>query len=82
MRKYGEGQEKKLIQVVCNKCGRSLKVENGYLREYCFSADTVFGYFSQKDGKKHHFDLCEDCYDELTAGFAVEAEELDETEFL
>ncbi|HBA47308.1 MAG TPA: hypothetical protein DCZ91_05820 [Lachnospiraceae bacterium] len=82
MRKYGEGQEKKLIQVVCNKCGRSLRVENGHLKEYCFSADPVFGYFSRKDGTRHHFDLCEDCYDELTGGFAVAADELEETEFL
>lgn len=82
MRKYGEGQERKLIQVVCNKCGRALKVEDGYLKEYCFSADTVFGYFSRKDGMRHHFDLCEDCYDALTAGFAVDVEEAAETELL
>ena len=82
MRKYGEGQEKKLIQVVCNQCGRPLKVENGYLKEYCFSADTVFGYFSRKDGARHHFDLCEECYDALTAGFALEAEEQEETELI
>ena len=56
MRKYGDGQDRKLIQVVCNKCGRALKVENGYLREYCFTADTVFGYFSRRDGMKHHVD--------------------------
>lgn len=82
MRKYGEGQEKKLIQVICNKCGKSLKVENGYLKEYCFSADTVFGYFSQKDGTRHHFDLCEDCYDRLIAGFCVAVEEAEEAELV
>ena len=57
-------------------------MENGYLKEYCFSADTVFGYFSRKDGVRHHFDLCEECYDALTAGFALEAEEQEETELL
>ena len=35
MRKYVDGQDKVLMKVVCNKCGRSLKVENGYLREFC-----------------------------------------------
>ena len=82
MRKYGDGQDKKLMKVVCNKCGRTLKVENGYLREYCFSADTVFGYFSCKDGTSHHFDLCEDCYDNITAQFAVPVEEAEELELL
>ena len=82
MRKYGDGEEKKLIQAVCNKCGRPLKLENGYLKEYCFSADTVFGYFSRKDGTKHHFDLCEDCYDRMTAEFALPVEEEQEAELL
>ena len=82
MRKYGEGQDRKLIQVVCNKCGRALKLENGYLKEYCFSADTVFGYFSHKDGSSQHFDLCEDCYDEVTAQFALVPDETEETELL
>ncbi|MCI9142501.1 MAG: hypothetical protein HFH87_07750 [Lachnospiraceae bacterium] len=82
MRKYGDGQDRKLIQVVCNKCGRALKVENGYLREYCFAADTVFGYFSRKDGMRHHFDLCEDCYDSLTEQFNVPVEETEALELL
>lgn len=82
MRKYEDGQDKKLMRVVCNKCGRPLKVENGYLREFCFCADTVFGYFSHKDGLTHHFDLCEDCYDNLTSQFTVPVEETEELELL
>ena len=82
MRKYGDGQDRKLIQVVCNKCGRQLKVENGYLKEGCFFGDAVFGYFSRRDGSACHFDLCEDCFDELLAQFAVPAEEEDSTELL
>lgn len=82
MRKYRDGQEKKLIQVVCNHCGRALKTEDGRLKEFCFEADTVFGYFSRKDGTRHHFDLCEDCYDNLTAQFALPVEETEEMELL
>ncbi|MDE6168941.1 MAG: hypothetical protein K2G28_10845 [Acetatifactor sp.] len=82
MRKYEEGQSRVLTQVVCNKCGRQLKMENGYLREGCFSADAVFGYFSRRDGSSCRFDLCEDCFDELLAQFAVPAEEEDSTELL
>lgn len=82
MRKYEEGQDRKLMGVVCNQCGRKLKVENGYLREYCFTADTVFGYFSRKDGIMHHFDLCEDCYDQLILQFQVPVEEVEAVELL
>ena len=74
MREYESGREKILMGVVCNQCGRRLKVENGYLKEFCFSADTVFGYFSRKDGMEHHFDLCEDCYDRLTSQFSIPVE--------
>lgn len=82
MRKYKDAQENSLVQVVCNKCGKSLKVENGRLKEGCFSAEAVFGYFSRKDGEIHRFDLCEDCYDSLTAQFAVPVEEEAKTELL
>lgn len=82
MRRYVDGQDKKLTEVVCNKCGRKLRVEDGYLKEFCFEADAVFGYFSRKDGMAHHFDLCEDCYDQLTAQFAVAAEETENLEIL
>jgi len=82
MRRYENGQDGKLVQVVCNKCGRELKVERGYLKEYCFHAETVFGYFSRKDGVAHTFDLCEDCYDSLTGGFSLPVEEAENTEFL
>jgi len=76
MRRYDN--EKKLMRVVCNGCGRSLKIENGYLREFCFEADAVFGYFSGKDGTRQHFDLCEDCYDRMTTQFALPPEETEE----
>lgn len=82
MRKYEEGQKGKLIQVICNKCGRSLEVEEGYLKEFCFNADPSFGYFSHKDGLRHHFDLCEDCYDEMISGFTVAVEETEELELV
>ncbi len=82
MRKYEEGQDRKLTEVICNRCGRRLKVENGYLREDCVAVDKTFGYFSRKDGASVHFDLCEDCFDELAAQFAVPAQINAETELL
>lgn len=82
MRKYEEGQDRRLIQVVCNSCGKKLRVENGYLKEECISVEKRFGYFSRKDGTEQHFDLCEDCYDRLTAQFKVPAKKREETELL
>lgn len=80
MRKYENGQ--KLLGVVCNRCGRTLRVEDGYLKEGCFAADARFGYFSRKDGTRHCFDLCEDCYDVMISGFCVPVEESEGTELL
>lgn len=80
MRRYG--QDGKLTAAVCNKCGKTLRVENGYLLEFCFEGKAVFGYFSRKDGTEQNFDLCEDCFDELTAQFLLPAEESEATELL
>ncbi|NLL92600.1 MAG: hypothetical protein GX225_00420 [Clostridiales bacterium] len=34
-------------------------------------ADYVWGYFSEKDGERHSFDLCEDCYDAMIKNFKI-----------
>ena len=54
----------------------------GILMEGCFHAETAFGYFSNKDGKRHSFDLCEECYDKMIEGFAIPAEEEEISELL
>ena len=82
MRKYESGKTEELLEVVCNQCGKKLLVEKGYLKEGCFSADYQFGYFSERDGEVHHFDLCEECYAKMTAGFVVPLEKKNATEFV
>lgn len=82
MRRYEKNQSQELVQVICNKCGKELKVKDGILKEGAFQADYLFGYFSKKDGTRHHFDLCEDCYDRLVGGFAVPVEADSENELL
>lgn len=82
MRKYVSVEENKLNEVICNKCGRKLTVENGCLKEGCFNADFVFGYFSKKDGTRHRFDLCESCYDKWLQELMIPVEETAETELL
>ena len=58
-------KDKKLTKVVCNNCGKNIKVNNSTIEEGVFFADYKWGYFSKKDGREDTFDLCEKCYDEM-----------------
>ena len=82
MRKFLNTEKNELKSVVCNQCKKELKVQNGILMEGCFHAETAFGYFSNKDGKRHSFDLCEECYDKMKEGLAIPAEEEEISELL
>lgn len=82
MRIYLDENKMELAAVICNKCRKELTVENGILKEGCFKGDSQFGYFSRKDGKKHSFDLCEDCYDKMIKGFAIPIEEEEVSELV
>ena len=80
MRKYGK--DGRLESMICNRCGRKLAVRNGIMREGVFSSDHAWDFFSEKDGEVHHFDLCEECYDEVTGEFRVAVEVEEEIEML
>ena len=82
MRIYMDDNRQELVSVICNRCKKELKVENGIVKEGCFHAEAQFGYFSKKDGIKHFFDLCEECYDKMVAGFAIPIEVEDVKELL
>ena len=82
MRIYSDNNRKELVSVICNQCKKKLKVENGIVKEGCFCGNSQFGYFSNKDGMKYLFDLCEECYDKRTAGFAIPVEEEEAKELL
>ena len=71
MRQYQLKETKEITKIICNKCGPAA---GGYARDGVFSVDCVWGYFSNKDGEKHSFDLCESCYDELLKTFLIPAE--------
>lgn len=81
MRRFKE-EKNCLCAVICNGCGRELKVENGVLKEGCFEGRQTFGYFSSMDGEQHSFDLCEDCYRKMLRQFRVPAERRENTELL
>jgi hypothetical protein len=82
MRKYRNQQEKALEMIVCNACGKEIKPEKDIIREGVCSIECVWGYFSKKDGIRHNFDLCEECYDMITAAFHIPLEECTEQELL
>ncbi|MBP3468413.1 MAG: hypothetical protein J6K26_02720 [Lachnospiraceae bacterium] len=74
MRVYSEQNKDELIAVKCNACGKKLLVEHGIVKEGIYSCQETFGYFSNKDGQVHSFDLCESCYDKMTGEFRIPVE--------
>ena len=74
MRQYQVKETKEVKKIICNKCGKEIPVVNGHAEEGILSVDHTWGYFSNKDGERHSFDLCESCYDELLASFQIPAE--------
>jgi|MTBAKSStandDraft_1061840.scaffolds.fasta_scaffold88415_2 hypothetical protein len=82
MKKIENISEDKIVQVYCNCCGKSILVENGMLKEGVFSTSYQWGYFSEKDGTTHRFDLCEDCYDKIISKFIIPVEQEEEVELI
>lgn len=82
MRQYQDADKKTLEKIVCNQCGRELKLENGIIQEGVFSGEAHWGYFSEKDGENHWFDLCESCYDRLLKSFLIPVTTEEDTELL
>ena len=64
-------ETKEVKAIFCNRCGREIPVVDGTPREGVFSADVAWGYFSETDGERHSFDLCESCYDEIVGAFRI-----------
>lgn len=64
--------------VMCNKCGRSCRVEDEHQPEVfgfvCVELRVDWGYFSSYDLESHRSHLCERCYEELVASFVIPPE--------
>ena len=80
MKRYNKNGQ--LEAIMCNCCGKKLVVQQGIIREGCISIDHAWDYFSEKDGQVHHFDLCEECYDEMISGFKLPVETEEQLELL
>lgn len=75
-------EKEKLIKILCNQCGRPLQLVNGQIREGVCTVETSWGYFSEKDGEDHQFDLCEKCYDEWIQKFKIPVKSRERTELV
>lgn len=73
-KKRTEEIRNEVTKMVCNQCGKEIPVVNGQAQEGVFSVDFTWGYFSGKDGERHSFELCEECYDAMLKGFQIPAE--------
>lgn len=62
---------KKENDIYCNMCGKKIKRKDGILREDVLSVKKTWGYFSDRDGEVHEFDLCEPCYEEIVRRFQI-----------
>ena len=60
----------KVEKVLCNCCGKEIKKEQGYFSDH-LHIEKQWGYFSQKDGRKDDFDICERCYDKFVNSFVL-----------
>ena len=74
MRQYELKERKEISKIICNQCGKEILVSNGHEGEGVFHAEHQWGYFSEKDGERHTFDLCEACYDKLIQSFQIPVE--------
>lgn len=74
MREYRKTEAKELSKIICNRCGKEIAVKNGFVREGVIGIECEWGYFSEKDGERHSFDLCEACYDEIIRSFQIPVE--------
>ena len=74
MRRYKMKETEEIGGIICNQCGKEIRVVNGRPEGEVLSVDHTWGYFSEKDGERHSFDLCESCYDKLLASFKIPAD--------
>lgn len=71
MRKYKVVSVEKLEvdEIICNGCGKKIhKNQFGYFEEH-LHVEKSWEYSSKRDGEKHSFDLCQDCYEKLIHSF-------------
>lgn len=74
--------KEKIQKKYCNCCGKELCETLGADREDWVEFTKDWGYFSQKDGERHHVRLCERCYDKWIEQFVRPVVREEKTEWL
>lgn len=69
-------------RIVCNGCGKEIKIVNGIAGQDYLSIKKEWGYFSGKDGKLQELILCEACWDELLSRLKIPALTTEVTELM
>lgn len=74
MIRYSQGQtviNPEIEKVFCNACGNEIeKNADGYFMDF-LHVEKQWGYFSNRDGDTHSFDICEACYNHIIKSFAL-----------
>ena len=68
--------------IYCNKCGKSICMEECVEKADYLKIEKNWGYFSNKDGINQKINICEYCYDEMIKSFQIPPEEEENTELL
>ncbi|WP_317368819.1 hypothetical protein [uncultured Tyzzerella sp.] len=64
-------EQEEIYEIYCNMCGKPIdKDQFGKFYDY-LSVDKNWSYLSHLDGKKHSFDLCENCYFDIINNFKI-----------
>lgn len=82
MRKYSKDNSNRVLEIKCNMCGKKIKIQNGIIVEGTLSIEYPWGYFSDKDGEIHKFDICQKCYDKMVGTFLIPVEVEENMELL
>lgn len=74
--------QQKKTEIQCNCCGKKWKEKNAIIKHDFLEVQKEWGYFSEKDGAKQKFCICEECYDKWVAQFVVSPVSFEVTEIM
>lgn len=69
-------------EMICNCCKTVMQNKGAIPKTEFLHVEKEWGYFSNKDGKKQEFDICEKCYDEWLKTFQIPVKVQEVTEFV
>ncbi len=68
-------------EIICNCCKKVIQGQKAPYAEF-LHVQKQWGYFSNKDGEKQEFDVCEACYDKWLESFQIPAKKTEVTEYV